>query len=85
MIMILKNCLKMKKSERERYLKDLTELIEYNPTIGALLYNYLLQRYSNLPVLDSKGMAQQMDYLIGQGDFHVIIHSALGEFGKMKR
>jgi hypothetical protein len=82
--MILKNCLKMKKIEREQYLNDLTDLIEYNPTIGALMNNYLLQRYSNLPVLDSEGMAQQMDYLIRQGDFHVIIHSALGEFGKLK-
>lgn len=72
----------MKNNEEEQYLKDLTRLFEYNPSIGSLMNNYLVRRYGSLAVLSPESMAHEYDYLKSKGDLHVFIDLALEDFGE---
>lgn len=67
---------------QEQYLKDLTSLFEFNPSIGSLMNNYLVRRYGSLAVLTPEGMAHEYDYLKSKGDLHVVIDLALEDFGE---
>ena len=75
----------MKKNEEEQYIKDLTSLFQYNPSIGSLMNNYLVTRYGSLAVLTPESMAHEYDCLKSQGDLHVFIDLALDDFAKKSK